>query len=236
MSNKQRTAAPERRGTLIELSPMRAAIARRMTESKQQVPHFYVETDVVMDEALDSIAQTEATTAGRMTVTAFLARACAVALRSHPELNAVWTSRGLEQIEHVNLGIAIALEDGLIAPALLGLDSMNLAETSDALAELVARAKHGKLRTVELSDGTFTLSNLGMFDVTRFAAIVVPPQVAILATGRIVRRATVVEDEIACRSVMTVTASADHRAVDGATVASFLGTFKALVEQPANLQ
>ena len=211
---------------------MRAAIGRWMTQSKQQIPHFYVETDVVMDAALAAIAHAEATTGGRTTVTAFLARASAVALRSNPALNAVWTSRGLEQIEHVNLGIAIALEDGLVAPALLRLDSMNLTETGDALADLVARARQGKLRPLELSDGTFTLSNLGMFDATRFAAIVVPPQVAILATGRIVRRAVVIDDEIVPRSVMSVTASADHRAVDGALVASFLGTFKALVEQP----
>lgn len=227
--------ASEVSGSLIELSPMRAAIARRMTESKQQVPHFYVETDVVMDEALLAVAEAERTTGGRITVTAFLARACAAALHVHPDLNAVWTTRGLERVDSVNLGIAVAIEDGLIAPALLGIDSLSLAETAAALADLLDRAKRSKLRPSEFSDGTFTLSNLGMFDVTGFTAIVVPPQVAILATGRTVRRAVVVDDEIVSRSVMTVTASADHRAVDGASVASFLGTFKEFVEQPGRL-
>jgi pyruvate dehydrogenase E2 component (dihydrolipoamide acetyltransferase) len=215
---------------------MRAAIARRMTESKQQIPHFYVETDVVMDEALAAINETEQATGERITVTAFLAHACTAALRAHPELNAVWTSRGLEQVASVNLGIAVAIEDGLIAPALLGVDSLTLVETAEALSDLLDRAKHGKLRPAEFSDGTFTLSNLGMFDVTNFTAIVVPPQIAILATGKTVRRPVVAGDEIVQRGVMAVTVSADHRALDGARVASFLGTFKKCCEQPGRLR
>jgi pyruvate dehydrogenase E2 component (dihydrolipoamide acetyltransferase) len=234
MSNESGTAS-EVRGALVELTPMRAAIARRMTESKQAVPHFYVETDVVMDEALSAIAGAERATGKRITVTAFLAHACTAALSAHPELNAVWTDRGLERIEAVDLGIAVALDDGLIAPALLGANSMSLTEITEALADLLDRVRRGKLRPSEFSDGTFTLSNLGMFSVTRFTAIVVPPQVAILAIGQTTRRAVVVDDKIVARSVMTVTASADHRAVDGAGVASFLGTFKELVEQPRRL-
>jgi len=130
----------------------------------------------------------------------------------------------------VNMGIAIALEDGLLAPALLDCQALDLRQTALALDDLVARAHAGRLRASEMGTATFTLSNLGMFDVTSFAAIVIPPQVAILATGRAVRRPVVVGDTIAVRSVMTATVSADHRAVDGAEAARFLAALKGRLE------
>lgn len=205
---------------------MRQAIARRMTESKQQAPHFYVEANVAMDAVLAAAATRQ------VTVTAFLVRACARALRVHPELNAVWTERGLERSRLVNLGVAVALDGGLIAPAVLGADALTLDETAAALSELVGRARAGKLRGSELTEGTFTLSNLGSFDVTRFTAIIVPPQVAILATGRTAESPVVVDREIVVRQTMAVTVSADHRALDGADVARFLSTFKTLLQAP----
>jgi pyruvate dehydrogenase E2 component (dihydrolipoamide acetyltransferase) len=215
---------------------MRAAIGRRMTESKQQAPHFYVETEVAMDRVNAAVAELAASSgASRVTVTAFLVRGVALALRAHPQLNACWSSRGLERVAEVNVAVAVALEDGLIAPALLGADLLSLTETVAALGDLVSRARSGKLRALELSEGTFTLSNLGMFDVTRFTAIVVPPQVAILATGRTVERPTAINGEIVLRPVMAATASADHRALDGADVAAFLTTFKCLLESPESL-
>ncbi len=208
---------------------MRRAIARRMTESKQQAPHFYVETDVAMDAVLAAAA------ARQVTVTAFLVRACARTLQGHPELNAVWTERGLERSRLVNLGVAVALDGGLIAPAVLGADALTLDETAAALSDLVGRARAGKLRGSELTEGTFTLSNLGLFDVTRFIAIIVPPQVAILATGRTVEGPVVLDGEIVVRRTMAVTVSADHRALDGADVARFLSTFKTLLQAPEEL-
>jgi pyruvate dehydrogenase E2 component (dihydrolipoamide acetyltransferase) len=208
---------------------MRRAIARRMTESKQQAPHFYVETDVAMDAAIDAAAASQAT------VTALLARACALALRSHPQLNAVWTERGLELVDSVNLGVAIALEGGLIAPALLDADQMSVAQTALALSDLVSRARTGGLRGSELTEGTFTLSNLGAFDVTRFTAIIVPPQVAILATGRTIETPVVLDGEVVVRRTMSATLSADHRALDGVDAARFLATFKTLLESPGDL-
>lgn len=215
---------------------MRAAIARRMVESKRQAPHFYVETEVSMESAFASVAKLEASDSRlRVTVTAFLAKACALALREHPQLNAVWTTAGLEQVKRVNLGVAVALEDGLIAPALLDADSLNIRETASEISDLVQRARKGRLRAAELSEGTFTLSNLGIFDVARFAAIIVPPQVGILATGRIIERPVGAAGEIVLRPMMAATASADHRAVDGASVASFLTTFKSLLEDPERL-
>ncbi|MFL5953304.1 MAG: 2-oxo acid dehydrogenase subunit E2 [Gaiellaceae bacterium] len=221
--------------SLVELSPMRAAIARRMVDSKREAPHFYVQSEVSMAAALDFVARLRSVAPAPVTVTALLARACAVALGAHPRLNAVWSERGLERLDAVNLGVAVALEDGLIAPALLGADALSLAETGDALKDLVARARAKRLRAPELSEGTFTLSNLGMFDVSAFTAIVVPPQVAILATGKTIERAVVLDGEIVARPVMAVTVSADHRAVDGADVAVFLETFKSLLEAPERL-
>jgi pyruvate dehydrogenase E2 component (dihydrolipoamide acetyltransferase) len=222
--------------TLVELSPMRQAIARRMVDSKREAPHFYVEAEIAMDAVLAFVRRPQQPGAGaKVTVTTVLARACAVALREHPRLNAVWTERGLEQVAAVNLGVAVALDDGLIAPALLGADSLSLPETAAALADLVARARAKRLRPREATDGTFTLSNLGMFDVSRFTAIIVPPQVAILATGRTVERAVVVDGEVFVRPVMAATVSADHRAVDGADAARFLETVKGLLERPEAL-
>jgi pyruvate dehydrogenase E2 component (dihydrolipoamide acetyltransferase) len=230
-------AAPASAGrSLVELSPMRAAIARRMVDSKREAPHFYVETEVSMAAALDFVARSRADAESpRVTVTALLARACAVALGRNPRLNAVWSERGLERVDAVNLGVAVALDDGLIAPALLAADALTLAETAEALTDLVARARAKRLRAPELSEGTFTLSNLGMFDVSQFTAIVVPPQVAILATGRTIDRPVVVDGEIVARPVLAATVSADHRALDGADVAVFLESFKSLLEAPEQL-
>lgn len=221
-------------GTLVAQSPMRAAIARRMSDSKREAPHFYVEAEVAMGAARGFVTAAKAA-GGRLSMTALLVRACATALKQHPRLNAVWTDRGLEQIEHVNLGVAVALPDGLIAPALLSAETLSLAETATALDELVARARAQRLRAREMADGTFTLSNLGMFAVSRFTAIVVPPQVAILATGRSVDRPVAFDGEVVVQPVLAATVSADHRAVDGADVAAFLETFTALLARPEEL-
>jgi pyruvate dehydrogenase E2 component (dihydrolipoamide acetyltransferase) len=224
------------RGELIELSPMRAAIARRMSDSKREAPHFYVESEISMTRALGVVEQANSGEAGpRVTVTALLARATSLALREHPRLNAVWTEHGLERVESVNLGIAVALEDGLIAPALIGADGLTLAETAEALADLVTRARARRLRASELSEGTFTLSNLGMYAVSRFTAIVVPPQVAILATGRTAVRPVVVDGQVVPEPVMAATVSGDHRAIDGADAAAFLTTLKSLLEAPEQI-
>lgn len=215
---------------------MRRAIARRMVESKQSAPHFYTEIEIPMDRAVEYVHSAAATAgAARTTVTAVLARACALALGSHPSLNALWTEEGLLQMQDVNLGIAVALEDGLVAPALLAADKLSLSATGEALRDLVARTQSGKLRPSEISDGTFTLSNLGRHDVSRFSAIIVPPQVGILATGATLERPVVVDGQIAIGKVMTATLSADHRAVDGAYAATFLEALKALLTDPERL-
>jgi pyruvate dehydrogenase E2 component (dihydrolipoamide acetyltransferase) len=214
---------------------MRSAIARRMVKSKQEAPHFYVATEVVVDAALAETERLAAESGQRVTLTSLLVRAAAAALAEHPDLNAVWREEGLIRMRAINVGVAVALEDGLIAPALLGCDTLTTLEVSAALRDLVERARAGKLRGSELTDATFTLSNLGMFEVNAFAAIVTPPQVAILATGRAYRRPQYDGDRLVPRMLLTATLSADHRAVDGADAGRFMNTFKQTLENPTLL-
>jgi pyruvate dehydrogenase E2 component (dihydrolipoamide acetyltransferase) len=220
-----------RSGRLVAPSRMRRAIAQQMTRSKQTVPHFYVSTEIQMDAVLAALRGLAGPGAApRVSVTACLIHALAESLIEHPEFNAVWTPDGLVLVKGVHIGVAVALEDGLIAPALLDCNLLDLAQTAAALEDLVSRTRAGRLRAVELASPTFTLSNLGVYDVASFAAIVIPPQVAILATGRAIKRGVAIGDEVVVRSVMTATLSADHRAVDGAQAARFLASVKARLE------
>jgi pyruvate dehydrogenase E2 component (dihydrolipoamide acetyltransferase) len=222
-------------GELVPVTPMRAAIARRMTESKQQAPHFYVSAEIETDALAATLAEEGGRAGVRIGATAGLVRAAAIALRAHPRVNSVWTEEGLLQVRDVNVGVAIALPDGLIAPAVLGAGELDLAATGRALADLVERARAKKLRGSEMTDATFTLSNLGMFGVSQFSAIVTPPQVAILATGRSLPRLLPSPDGPRTAAVMTATLSVDHRALDGADAAAFLDTFREAVEAPESL-
>ena len=216
----------------VELSPMRRTIARRMSESKQKAPHFYVSTDIEMDSALGALGSWNAgrPADSRISVTAVLVHALALALIAHPELNAVWDGETLVRSAAINIGVAIEVPDGLLAPALLDCAAMDLEATASALRDLVVRTRAGKIRAAEWSEATFTLSNLGMFGITEFTAIIVPPQVAILATGRTAQRAVVREGQIVSRDLMTATLSADHRAIDGSTAARFLDGLRATLE------
>lgn len=213
---------------------MRAAIARRMVESKQQAPHFYVSTEIEMDAVVAGLGALKAARPDvHVTATAALVRATAIALSQHPRLNSVWTPDGLLQVGAINVCVAVALGDGLIAPALLDAGTRDLAGTAAALSDLVARARTRKLKPAEVSEGTFTLSNLGMYPISSFTAIVTPPQVAILATGRTTPRVLPGEgDASRTASVLTATLSADHRALDGADAAAFLDSLKKVLEAP----
>lgn len=211
----------------IEQSKMRLAVGRQMILSKQSVPHFYVSTEIVMDDALDLSRRLSARPGTpRVSVTAVLVRALTETLNELPVFNATLTPDGYVMGDSVNIGIAIALEEGLVAPALLDCQKLDLVQTAVALDDLVLRARAGRLRVSEMGSATFTLSNLGMYDVSSFSAIVIPPQVAILATGRAIERPVVVDGAVEIWSVMTATISADHRAVDGAEAARFLGALK----------
>jgi pyruvate dehydrogenase E2 component (dihydrolipoamide acetyltransferase) len=223
--------------TPVTFTPMRAAISRRMVESKAKAPHFYVSTDIEMEAvtAANNTLNEGKSGDDRVTITAWLVRALAQSLAAAPALNAVWNGDALERVDTINIGIAIAIPDGLIAPALLDCGGKDLATISSDLRDLVARTKANKLRPAEFSDATFTLSNLGSFPVTQFTAIVTPPQVAILATGRSEQRAVVRDGSVVARQMLTATLSADHRAVDGALVAAFLGDLKSRLETPEGL-
>lgn len=220
----------------VPTTPMRTAIARRMVQSKQQAPHFYVTTEIELDALSAAAAAHNAgrEPANRVTLTAYLLRAVTLALAAHPEFNACWNGDTLERWDAINVGVAIAVDEGLLAPALLDCGDRSVDDLAAGLADLTARTRALRLRAPEMSDATFTLSNLGMFDVTQFTAIVTPPQVAILATGRGIERPVVRDGAVTVRRMMAATLSADHRAVDGAGAARFLGTFKGLVEAPAD--
>jgi pyruvate dehydrogenase E2 component (dihydrolipoamide acetyltransferase) len=222
---------------LVAVTPMRAAIARRMQASKQEVPHFYVSAEIRMDAAVEEVDALNRDNGdrARVSLSALLVCACALALREHPRFNAVWTSDGLALAEQVNVSVAVALDGGLVAPAVLNADLLDVRGTAEALSELVGRARLGKLRGVEITEGTFTVSNLGMLDVSAFVAIVTPPQVAVLATGKVEKRAVWQDDGFVPVSVMTATLSSDHRALDGADAARFLATLQELLEAPARL-
>jgi pyruvate dehydrogenase E2 component (dihydrolipoamide acetyltransferase) len=223
-------------GRPVEFSRARKAVARRMVDSKRDAPHFYTSTELEMDAAVSHVETVSASAEGvRVTITAILIRACAVALREHARLNAVWSTDGLKLSTEINIGVAIALDDALVAPAVLGCERLGIPAIAAALEDLVERARHGKLRGREMTDSTFTLSNLGMFEVSQFTPIVTPPQVAILGAGRISRLPRFTDGDVVARQVMTVTVSADHRAVDGVDVARFLGTLKARIENPGTL-
>jgi len=219
---------------LVDPTPMRKAIARRMSQSKQQAPHFYLSCEIVMDAAIAATASLNesASREERVTLTAMMLKAVALTLADEPEFNAHWTEAGHEVIDDINIGVAIDIPAGLIAPAIVDCRDLDVREFSARLKDLAGRAKQGKLRAAELNDATFTLSNLGMFDVSSFTAIVTPPQVAILATGRSQPLPRVVDGEIVVQTIMTATLSSDHRAVDGVGASRFLGKLKARLDSP----
>ncbi len=219
---------------LVSPTPMRKAIARRMSQSKQQAPHFYVSCDIAMDAAIEAMSHLNVDTAlsERVTLTSMMLKAVALILEEVPEFNAHWTDAGHELIDGINIGVAINLPAGLIAPAIVGCRDLDVRQFSARLRDLAGRARQGKLRAPELNDATFTLSNLGMFDVSSFTAIVTPPQVAILATGRSRPLPRIVDGEVVIQTIMTATLSSDHRAVDGVGAARFLGEFKDRLESP----
>jgi pyruvate dehydrogenase E2 component (dihydrolipoamide acetyltransferase) len=218
----------------VAQSPMRSAIARRMTYSKTSTPHFYLSSEIEMNRALAELhAHNEGRSSEeRLSVTAMLIKAVAMTLSDHPMFNAVWNGDILERVDSVNVGVAIALPDGLIAPAVLGCEALGIDDLGRALDDLVQRTRAGRLRAPEVEGGTFTLSNLGMYGVTAFTAIITPPQVAILATGRTESRPVVRDDAIVVRQMMTATLSSDHRAVDGAAAARFLDSLRGWIEAP----
>ncbi len=215
---------------------MRQTIARRMTESKQQVPHFYVTVEILMDEAL-SVRQQLNDTLGEKTVSVndLVLRAAALALRAFPNLNASFTGEAVHRHGEIHVGFAVALPEGLIVPVIRNCDQKSLVQIAREAKDLTERAHNERLRPEELQGGTFTVSNLGMYDVENFAAIINPPQAAILAVGSAQPRAIVDGGAIRAAAVLKATLSADHRVTDGAEAARYLIEVTRLLRNPALL-
>jgi pyruvate dehydrogenase E2 component (dihydrolipoamide acetyltransferase) len=211
-------------------------MAERMQASWQQVPHFSLQRDVDatrLESWRDAVRRREGYE--RVTHTDLLVKVCAAALLQHPRVNATWANDRVTGQGDVNVGIAVATEDALIVPVIHGADRLGLRELAERRGVLVSRARERKLRPDDVGGGTFTISNLGMFGVDSFQAIVNTPQAAILAVGRILDKVVAVDGAPAVRPMLTLTVSFDHRVVDGAEGARFLDTLAALVEEPAGL-
>lgn len=215
---------------------MRRVIAQRLSESKQQVPHFYLSIDCQLDSLLSLRQQINgACTDIKVSVNDFVLKAVAGALVKVPAANASWTDTAVRVFNTVDLSVAVATPNGLITPIIRNAETKSLGTISREVKELAERAKQGKLRPDEYQGGGFSISNLGMFGVRDFAAIINPPQACILAVGAGEARAVVKDGAIIAATVMTCTLSVDHRVVDGAVGAEFLSCFKALIEAPLNL-
>jgi len=227
-------------GSDIELTTMRQAIARVTVRSKTEAPHYYVTSGVDMTEAMSFRAQLNAELAEsgvRVSVNDMIIKALTMAIVKYPKWNTTFHEDRLEGHASINIGVAIALEAGLIVPALIGVQSMSLVDVANASKDLGARARGegGSLTQEELTAGTFSTSNLGMFGTDTFAAIIVPPQAGILAVGAVKPTPVVLDDEIVVRQMMNATISADHRVGDGAEAAILLNEVKDNLERPLRL-
>jgi pyruvate dehydrogenase E2 component (dihydrolipoamide acetyltransferase) len=229
------TAAPVPSGEVerVELTSLRRTIARRLTEA-WQVPAFQLVVSADMtraNELLERLRDRDPDL--HVTVTDLLVKACAAALVRHRDVNVQYAEDALLRLPHANVGIAVAAPKGLVVPVIPQAERRSLAEIAAARADLVGRAREGKLRREDLEDGTFTISNLGMFGVERFTAVLNPPQAAIIAVGATEERPVARDGEVVVRPLVTLTTTFDHRAVDGAPAAEFLQTVKELLEEPA---
>jgi pyruvate dehydrogenase E2 component (dihydrolipoamide acetyltransferase) len=224
-------------GATVPLNRMRKTIARRMTESKATAPHFYITVEINMDDAMKMREQLNglAPETERISVNDLIVAAAARTLARFPALNASYREGNLEMHSQVNIGIAVALEDGLIPPVLRDADKKTLKRIAAESRALTERARANKLRSDDLGGGTFTVSNLGMFDVDEFIAIINPPEAAILAVGAVTRRPVAAAGEVRISSLMKTTLSVDHRVADGAQAGRFMQEFKKLLENPVNL-
>jgi pyruvate dehydrogenase E2 component (dihydrolipoamide acetyltransferase) len=226
-------AAPPQLRETIQLSAMRRIVGERMSKSKQTAPHFYISMDMDMTEV--ERQRRERKERGEKEIPSindFIVYATARVLRDFPSLNAAYTEHGVELFSDINIGMAVALEEGLIVPVIRNADRLSLDQLVHKSRELVEKAQKKKLFPLDYEGGTFTISNLGMFGVDNFVAIINPPQAAILAVGQVAQRVVPDGQKVAIRSMMTMTLSADHRMTDGAIAAKFLGGVKKLLENP----
>ncbi|MGL2967578.1 2-oxo acid dehydrogenase subunit E2 [Flavobacterium sp. XGLA_31] len=240
----QATAAPavkpfvpagEKFSEEIKNSQMRKTIARRLAESKFTAPHYYLTIEVSMDEAMKSRAVINTVPDTKVSFNDMVVKACAMALKKHPQVNSQWREDAMIINHHVNIGVAVAVEDGLVVPVLNFTDQMSLSQIGAAVKDLAGKAKNKKLTPAEMEGSTFTVSNLGMFGIQSFTSIINQPNSAILSVGAIEEKPVVKNGQIVVGNTMTLTLACDHRTVDGATGAQFLQTLRIYLENPVTM-
>jgi pyruvate dehydrogenase E2 component (dihydrolipoamide acetyltransferase) len=227
---------PAENGVTIEpLSAMRKTIARRLTESKQNVPHFYLTVDVELDRLIARREKLNAASETRVSLNDFVIRAAALALRQVPRANVQFHGDALHFFEQADISVAVAIAGGLVTPIVHGADTLSIHQIGAAAKDLASRARTGKLKMNEIEGGTLTISNLGMYGIRQFDAVINPPQAAVLAIGAGEQRIVVRNGAASVARMMTVTMSCDHRAIDGALGAEYLEALKSLLEEPMSL-
>ncbi|WP_367389761.1 pyruvate dehydrogenase complex dihydrolipoamide acetyltransferase [Lewinella sp. LCG006] len=219
----------------VPLSQMRKVIARRLGESKFTAPHFYLTVEINMNKAMSLRKRINEVAPTKISFNDLVIKASAAALRLHPAVNSAWMDDHIRINKDINIGVAVAVEDGLLVPVVRYADIKTLSQINTEVKSLAGKAKNRKLQPDEMQGNTFTISNLGMFGIEEFTAIINPPDAAILAVGGIIEKAVVKNGEIVVGNQMKVTLSCDHRVIDGATGAQFLNTFKDILEDPIRL-
>lgn len=233
MAQEQVSASNDYEDTRI--SQMRKTIARRLAESKFSAPHFYLKMEVAMDNLVAYRQQLNALSPVKISFNDLIVKAVAMALRQHPAINSSWLGDVIRLNKQINIGVAVAVEEGLLVPVLRHADQMSLSQIATTTRELAQQAKDRKLQPTDMQGNTFTISNLGMFDIDEFTAIINPPDSCILAVGKIAEVPAVVNGEIKIANRLKLTLSCDHRVVDGATGAKFLQTLQSLLQEPIRM-
>lgn len=221
--------------TAVKHSGMRKAIARRLTESKSTIPHFYLYADCRVDELIELRKKLNEISPVKISVNDMVIRAIAAAFQDVPEANVVWTDDAMLKCESVDISVAVATDTGLLTPVLRGVEKRSLSNIASTVRDLAERSREGKLRQDELEGGSFAITNLGMYGTEQFAAIINPPQSGILAVGAASEKVIVEQGQMTIANMMSVTLSADHRAVDGALAAEWLKAFKHRIENPLTM-
>jgi pyruvate dehydrogenase E2 component (dihydrolipoamide acetyltransferase) len=217
------------------VSQMRKIIAKRLAESKFSAPHFYVTMSIDMDKAVESRAKINEVSKVKISFNDMVLKACALALKQHPVINSSWLGDKIRTNYHVNIGVAVAVPDGLLVPVVRFADTKSLSQIGAEVKDFAQKAKDKKLQPADWEGNTFTISNLGMFGVDEFTAIINPPDASILAVGGIQQVPVVKDGQVKPGNIMKVTLSSDHRVVDGASAAAFLQTLKSLLEEPLRM-
>ena len=230
-------ALPEPEGQYedTKVSQMRKTIARRLSQSKYTAPHFYLTMEINMDKLIAARQQIKQLTETKISFNDFVVKAAAKALQAHPNINAAWMGDAIRTYSYVNMGVAVAIDEGLVVPVVRNADAKSLSQIATEIRELAGKARDRKLTPDEMSGNTFTISNLGMFGIDEFTAIINSPDACILAVGAIQPKLVLSDGAVKETQVMKVTLSCDHRVVDGASGAKFLQTLKSILEEPMRL-